>query len=72
MSRYCKYKVKLQFTIQENYRREIRIEPEVITIGKGEACEFEIFIKPLCTCKVDNDQIVINHQLLNSNNNKIR
>ena len=39
-----KDKVKLQFTIQDNYRREIRIEPEVFTIGKGEECEFEIFI----------------------------
>ena len=66
-----KCKVKLQFTIQNNYKREIRIQPEVITIGKGEACEFEIFIKPLCTCNIDNDQIVINYQILNSKDNKI-
>ena len=31
-----KNKVKLQFSVkQNNYRREIRIEPEVTTIGKG-------------------------------------
>jgi len=53
-----KYKVKLQFTTQENYKREIRIEPEVITIEKGKACEFEIFIKPLCTCNIE-DNIVL-------------
>ena len=55
----------------KNNKYEIRIEPEVITIGKGEACEFEIFIKPLCTCNIDNDQIAINYQILNSKDNKI-
>jgi len=66
-----KDKIKLQFTVQENYRRKIRIQPDVITISKGEACEFEIFIKPLCTCNIINDQIVINYQKLNSKDNKI-
>ncbi|KAL7720822.1 Protein serine/threonine kinase [Entamoeba marina] len=37
---------------------EIRTNPQLITIPKGKAVEFEIFIKPLCTCKI-NDQFVI-------------
>ena len=54
-----KNKVKLQFSVkQNNYKYEIRVEPEVITIGKGKACEFEIFIKPLCTCNIE-DNIIL-------------
>ena len=66
-----KDKIKLQFKIQNNYKREIRIQPELIIIGKGEACEFQIFIKPLCTCNIYNDKIVINYQILNTKDNKI-
>ena len=29
-----------------------------MTIEKGKACEFEIFIKPLCTCYIE-DNIVL-------------
>ena len=29
-----------------------------MTIGKGKACEFEIFIKLLCTCNIE-DNIVL-------------
>ena len=42
-----------------------------MTIEKGKACEFEIFIKPLCTCDINNDQIAINYQILNSKDNRI-
>ena len=43
---------------KNNYKYEIRIQHEVITIEKGKACEFEIFIKPLCTCSIE-DNIVL-------------
>ena len=52
-------------------RYEIRIEPSGIILKNGYACEFEIFIKPLCTCNINNDQIAINYQILNSKDNKI-
>ncbi|KAL7712487.1 Protein serine/threonine kinase [Entamoeba marina] len=54
-----KYQLKVQITTKKGCDKyEIRTNPQLITIKKGEACEFEIFIKPLCTCKID-DKIVI-------------
>ena len=53
-----KNKVKLQFTVQNDYRIEIRINPEVVTIGKWKACEFEIFIKSLCTYNVEDNVLL--------------
>ena len=42
---------------QDKYK--LRTNPEVeIPLRKGEACEFEIFIKPLCSCKME-DQLMI-------------
>ena len=39
-----------------------------MTIKKGKACEFEIFIKPSCTCNIE-DNIVLT--TLNSENNQL-
>ncbi|KAL7722538.1 Protein kinase domain-containing protein [Entamoeba marina] len=54
-----KYQLKIQTSTKDGCDKyEIRTNPQLITLKKGEACEFEIFIKPLCTCKI-NDHIVI-------------
>ncbi|KAL7721960.1 Protein serine/threonine kinase [Entamoeba marina] len=54
-----KHTIKVQFSVKDGCDKyEIRTNPQLITIPKGKACEFEIFIKPLCTCKI-NDQIML-------------
>lgn len=53
-------KIKLQFSSKQNsYKYQLRILPEVVTIEKGKACEFEVFIKPLCTCNIDENIVLI-------------
>ena len=45
---------KIQFTTKEDTDRyEIRTNPQIIILKKHEACEFEIFIKPLCTISLE-------------------
>ncbi|KAL7714433.1 Protein serine/threonine kinase [Entamoeba marina] len=52
-------KIKVQFSVKKGCDKyEIRTNPQLITIPKGKACEFEILVKPLCTCKI-NDQIML-------------
>ncbi|KAL7718095.1 Protein serine/threonine kinase [Entamoeba marina] len=54
-----KHTIKVQFSVKDECDKyEIRTNPQLITIPKGKAVEFEIFIKPLCTCKI-NDQIML-------------
>ncbi|KAL7720566.1 Tyrosine kinase [Entamoeba marina] len=54
-----KHTIKVQFSVKDGCDKyEIRTNPQLITIPKGKAVEFEIFIKPLCTCKI-NDQIML-------------
>ena len=38
----------------------IRTEPSIISLKNGEAFEFKIFITPLCTTTIKNDEIMIN------------
>ena len=53
-------RTKIQLTTKaDNYRYQIRVDPSVVTLKKGQACEFSIYLKPMCTCEV-NDNIVIN------------
>ncbi|ELP87163.1 protein serine/threonine kinase, putative [Entamoeba invadens IP1] len=55
-----KHKMKIQFSVLEgcdNYK--IRTTPSLVTLKKGEACEFEIFIEPLCSCHLEEDIMVI-------------
>ncbi|ELP91717.1 protein serine/threonine kinase, putative [Entamoeba invadens IP1] len=48
--------VKVQFTFKEsNYKYSFRTQPEVIAIPKGKACEFEIFLTPNCSTKIDDN-----------------
>ena len=62
-----KHNVKIQITSMANDKREIRVEPDIFVLKKGEGCEFSIYIKPLCTCSDnDNDKLAIVYQVLNS------
>ena len=46
--------MKIQFTTKEDTDRyEIRTIPQINILNKYEACEFEIFIKPLCTTSLE-------------------
>ena len=46
--------MKIQFTTKEDSDRyEIRTNPQIIILKRYEACEFEIFIKPLCTTSLE-------------------
>ena len=54
-----KRNLKIQFSTKTGCDKyEIRTNPEVFTIPKGKAIEIEIFIKPLCTCTI-NDKIIL-------------
>ncbi|KAL7716711.1 Protein kinase domain containing protein [Entamoeba marina] len=54
-----KHTIKVQFSVKDGCDKyEIRTDPQLVAIPKGKACEFEIFIKPLCTCKI-NDQVML-------------
>ncbi|ELP87958.1 protein serine/threonine kinase, putative [Entamoeba invadens IP1] len=54
------HKIKLQFSVVEGCDYyEIRTIPALVTLKKGEACEFELYIKPLCCCEIKEDIMVI-------------
>ncbi|KAL7719714.1 Protein serine/threonine kinase [Entamoeba marina] len=56
--------IKVQFSVKEGCDKyEIRTNPQLMTIPKGKALEFEIFIKPLCTCKIDDQFVLISANL---------
>ena len=53
-------KIKVQFVMMNKLSKfSIRTNPEVIIINKGEACEFEIFITPICTCTLDEKLTIV-------------
>ncbi|ELP89646.1 protein serine/threonine kinase, putative, partial [Entamoeba invadens IP1] len=55
-----KHNVKVQFSVMEGCDHyEIRTVPSLISLKRGEACEFEIFIKPSCSCKISEDIMLI-------------
>ncbi|ELP92314.1 protein serine/threonine kinase, putative [Entamoeba invadens IP1] len=61
-----KHHLKVQFSVIEGCDcYEIRTVPSIVTLKKGEACEFEIFIKPLCSCKIKENVLVIGLDLVN-------
>ena len=52
--------MKVQFTTKEDTERyEIRTNPQIIILKRYEACEFEIFIKPLCTTSLEDEIRVV-------------
>ncbi|ELP89325.1 cysteine surface protein, putative, partial [Entamoeba invadens IP1] len=45
---------KIQFTISSNITKfTICIDPEVVTLKSGYACEFSVYVKPLCSCNIN-------------------
>ncbi|ELP91148.1 hypothetical protein EIN_480170 [Entamoeba invadens IP1] len=59
--------LKIQFTVSSQIDKyKIRMEPQIVTLKKQFACEFSIYLTPLCTCKIDNSiQIVSNNMKTN-------
>ncbi|ELP88790.1 protein serine/threonine kinase, putative [Entamoeba invadens IP1] len=56
--------IKVQFSIFDNkYKYSIQTLPNIATIPKGKAIEFEVFLKPLCSCQID-DIIVLFSSIL--------
>ena len=56
----CQNKIKIQFTVREGCEKyQIRTNPKLINLKKGEACEFEVFIIPLCSCQIEDQLIII-------------
>ncbi|ELP92044.1 protein serine/threonine kinase, putative [Entamoeba invadens IP1] len=46
--------MKIQFSVMKGCDYyTIRTEPALVNLKSGEACEFEIFIKPLCSCNIE-------------------
>ena len=48
--------IKVQFSYIKNNKYELRILPEITILKKNYACEFSIYLKPLCSCVI-NDKI---------------
>ncbi|ELP91650.1 tyrosine protein kinase, putative [Entamoeba invadens IP1] len=45
--------VKIQIVVKTNvFKYQIKVDPLVVILHKGEACEFEIIVVPYCTCKL--------------------
>ncbi|ELP85509.1 protein kinase, putative, partial [Entamoeba invadens IP1] len=59
-----KNNMKVQFSVLEGCDcYKIRTVPSIVTLKHGEACEFEIFINPLCSCDIKDDIMVIGLEL---------
>ncbi|ELP83904.1 protein serine/threonine kinase, putative [Entamoeba invadens IP1] len=55
-----KHEMKIQFSVVEGCDYyDIRTVPNIITLKRGFACEFELFIKPLCSCQMKEEIRVI-------------
>ncbi|ELP92420.1 protein serine/threonine kinase, putative [Entamoeba invadens IP1] len=55
---------KIQFSMKSDIEKfTLRVSPPVITLKKGEACEFEVFLTPNFTCKIDNKMLIISKSL---------
>ncbi|ELP87161.1 protein serine/threonine kinase, putative [Entamoeba invadens IP1] len=56
--------IKVQFSTKENcYKYTIRTSPNIATILKGKAIEFELFLKPLCSCQIDDIIVLVSSNL---------
>ncbi|ELP91924.1 protein serine/threonine kinase, putative [Entamoeba invadens IP1] len=52
--------IKVQFTTKESLpssKYYLRTEPSMVTLHKGMACEFKLYLTPACTCKINDDII---------------
>ncbi|ELP95194.1 protein serine/threonine kinase, putative [Entamoeba invadens IP1] len=53
------HKVKIQFTSKNDIEKyTIRFEPSIVTIPPKFACEFSLFLSPLCTSTIDSTFVV--------------
>ncbi|ELP94573.1 protein serine/threonine kinase, putative [Entamoeba invadens IP1] len=63
-----KHNMKVQFSVIEGCDSyQIRTVPSIVTLKKGEACEFEIFIQPLCTCKIEESVMITSLDITTGN-----
>jgi len=46
--------VEIQTSTTENDKFKVRMYPEGRILRKNRACSFKIFVKPLCTCEIEN------------------
>ena len=54
-----KNRIEVQFTVKgETEKFEMETNPNKVSLKPGEACEFEIFVKPLCTTNIE-EEIVL-------------
>ncbi|ELP83899.1 protein kinase domain containing protein, partial [Entamoeba invadens IP1] len=66
----CESTLKVQISIKDNTKYQLRTIPEVATLVKGYACEFEIFLTPLCSCYIEDDVLlVVKNMELGTENN---
>ncbi|ELP92393.1 protein kinase domain containing protein, partial [Entamoeba invadens IP1] len=55
-----KNNLKIQLSVIANCELyNIRTVPPLVTLKKNEACEFEIFLNPTCTCEIDDEILCI-------------
>ncbi|ELP85515.1 protein serine/threonine kinase, putative [Entamoeba invadens IP1] len=55
-----KHSLKVQFSVIEGCDcYQIGTLPSIVTLKQGKACEFELFIKPLCSCQIKENILVI-------------
>ncbi|ELP90249.1 protein serine/threonine kinase, putative [Entamoeba invadens IP1] len=51
---------KIQFSVNEGCELySIRTVPQLVTLKQDQACEFEIFIQPNCSCEIEDDILCI-------------
>ncbi|ELP90451.1 protein serine/threonine kinase, putative [Entamoeba invadens IP1] len=56
--------LKIQITTKDNCDKyTIRTEPKLVTLKSGYACEFEVFLTPLCTINLSDEIVLISLNL---------
>ena len=52
--------MKVQISMKDDtIKFQIRATPPIVTLKRGFACEFHVFVKPLCTCRIEDSIKVI-------------
>ncbi|ELP86780.1 hypothetical protein EIN_528290 [Entamoeba invadens IP1] len=55
---------KVQLSVSSKVEKiSIRVDPEIVSLKRGIACEFSIYIKPICTCLIKNNLQIISKNL---------
>ncbi|ELP87656.1 protein serine/threonine kinase, putative [Entamoeba invadens IP1] len=59
--------LKVQMTTRGGCDKySIRTEPQLVTLKKGEACEFEVFVTPHCSLKLHDEMMIVTMNIENS------